>query len=132
MSNYPDDDPGTSYTSPADYRARDSAMSRCKCGRLFSLRIPSKCACGDFKSYWKTLDGRVMKLSEMTLGHLNNSIRMLGEAAEKAPPGEREEFEIALDMLYAELGSRDKEIAQATGIMAALTRSIQKGESDER
>lgn len=101
-----------------------TSMARCKCGRLFSLRIPSRCPCGDLKSYWKTLDGKVMKLSQMTLGHLNNSIRMMGEAAEKAPQGEREEFEIALDMLYAELGSRDAEIAQATGIMAALTRSL--------
>lgn len=103
-----------------------TSVLRCKCGRTFSIHIPSRCACGSLKSYWKTLDGKVMKLSQMTLGHLNNSIRMMGEAAEKAPQGEREEYEVALDMLYAELGSRDTEIAQATGIMAALSRSLAK------
>lgn len=62
----------------------------------------------------------------MTLGHLNNTIRILAAKAEEMPASQRERFEVALDLLYAELGSRDQEIRQVTGIMAALARSLKK------
>ena len=105
---------------------RNNTWIRCQCGAQVNVSIPSRCRCGDLKSYWKTGDGKVIKVSQMTLGHLSNSIRILGERAGEVPMEERERIEIALDMLYAELGTRDTEITQATGIMAALTRSIPK------
>lgn len=104
-----------------------TCLIRCKCGYVCDIRVPTICeGCGDAKAYWKTLDNRVLKLSKMTLGHLNNTIRILAAKAETLPAGQRERLEIALDLLYAELGSRDQEISQASGIMAALTRSLNK------
>lgn len=103
-----------------------ASLIRCKCGALCNIALPMRCACcGELKCYWKA-DGKILKLSQMTLGHLNNSVRALAAKAEEYPAGQRERFEIALDMLYAEIGSRGQEIAQVTGIMAALTRSLEK------
>lgn len=60
----------------------------------------------------------------MDLGHLNNCVRMLAEKAEEYPAELRRPLEDALDILYAEIGSRDKEISQLTGIQSALLRSL--------
>jgi hypothetical protein len=98
---------------------------RCKCGHLVSVRIPSRCAlCQKIHAYWVTIDGSRKALSQMDLGHLNNCVRMLAAKAEEYPTELRGKFEDALDILYAEIGSRDKEIAQLTGIQAAIQRSL--------
>lgn len=102
------------------------SMIRCKCGEICDIRIPTRCVCGDIKAFWKTVDSRILRLDQMTLGHLNNCVRALAAKADELPPSQREKYEIALDLLYSEIGSRDKEIAQVTGIMAALTRSLPK------
>ncbi len=121
----PDDPPEEDSPYPVTHTI--ASIIRCKCGHLVNITIPAKCeGCGDLKSFWKTLDNKVLKLSQMTLGHLNNSVRMLAAKAEELPAGQRERFEIALDMLYAEIGDRGTEIDQVTGIMAALTRSLAK------
>jgi hypothetical protein len=102
------------------------SMARCKCGEVNNITIPMVCKCGEPKALWKTLEGKLIRVQDMTLGHLNNSIRLLAEKSEEYPASERARFEIALDILYAELGTRDKEITQATGIMAAIMRAVEK------
>ncbi|HEY6019891.1 MAG TPA: hypothetical protein VIY48_08305 [Candidatus Paceibacterota bacterium] len=103
---------------------RHTTMIRCKCGRLVSVSIPARCiGCQESKAFWTTIDSRVIRLSDMKLDHLSNCIRMLAQKCEDAPLELREKYEVALDIMYAELGSRDKEIAQATGILAALRRN---------
>lgn len=97
-----------------------------KCNAAVNIKYPSICACGDIKHYWKTFEGKILDIRKMDLGHLSNSIRYLADIAEKYPANLREPFEIALDILYAELGSREKETAQITGIQAALFRAISK------
>lgn len=60
----------------------------------------------------------------MDLGHLNNCVRMLASKAERATGPQLQAYENALDIFYAEIGSRDKEISQVTGILAAIQRSL--------
>jgi len=105
---------------------KNVSMIRCKCGNLVSLRLPCVCSqCNDPKAYWRMLDGSVLPLSKMDLGHLTNTVKMLAAKTEEYPQGQfRQALEIAIDLFYAEIGSRDKEIAQASGIMAALQRSL--------
>jgi hypothetical protein len=101
-------------------------MVRCKCGALVKLSAPSRCECGKRYAYWTDISGKVYRLQQMDLGHLNNCVRMLAAKSEKYPGESRAYFEVALDILYEEIGSRDKEIAQLTGIQAALMRSFTK------
>lgn len=103
---------------------KHTKMIRCKCGHLMSVSIPAVCpGCRGPKAFWTMIDSRVIRLSDMKLDHLSNCIRMLAQKCEDAPLELREKYEVALDIMYAELGSRDKEIAQATGILAALRRN---------
>ena len=97
----------------------------CKCGQVVNITMPTRClGCGDKKSYWRTADKRCIKISDMNLGHLTSSIKYLAEKMEKAPAFLKTEFEVALDLLYEELGSRDKETKQLSGIRAALFKSL--------
>lgn len=132
MSNYPDDE-GRDYVAeqvavetldPDIILDTGVTMVRCKCGSLVTITIPTQCKCGRRFCYWKDINSKIKRLDQMDLGHLTNCVRMLGEKAEKYPPELRERFEIALDIFYAEIASRDKEIAQATGILAAINRSL--------
>ena len=110
-----------------------NGMVRCNCGKLVTLTIPTECECGKRFAYWQDIQGKTKSLAQMDLGHLNNCVRMLAAKAEKYPPELRGRFEVALDIFYAEIGSRDKEIAQATGILAAVMRGVarSKAEKDE-
>jgi hypothetical protein len=103
------------------------SMLRCKCGALVSVTMPTRCEqCKKPHAYWRDIHGKVLHLSKMGLGHLNNCVRMLAAKSEQYPAELRGKFEIALDILYAEIGSRDKEIQQVTGIHSALLRSLDK------
>lgn len=105
----------------------DRSIIRCKCGVTVNITWPTKCpGCGDIKAYWKTIDGKILRLSEMTLGHLTSTIKLISEKSAEAFSKSQEIFETTLDLLYEELGSRDKEIDQASGILAALNRSLAK------
>jgi hypothetical protein len=99
---------------------------RCKCGALVWLRMPCLCSkCKDPKMYWRMMDGKVVSLAKMDLGHLSNVVRMLAHKAEQYPSGDfRAEIEIAMDLIYAEIGSRELETEQLSGIMGALQRSL--------
>ena len=106
-------------------RPQKGSLIRCKCGTVVEVGYPTRCSgCGEVKAYWKTLDGKVQRLSDMSLGHLTNTIRIVAAKADQLPPELRERCETALDLLYAELGSRNTEIQQATGMMNALTRQL--------
>lgn len=97
---------------------------RCKCGYLFSISMPCYCECGARKGYWKT-DGKLFPLSKMDLGHLTSCIKTLSERLGQPHwKVHQTSIEVALDIFYAELGSRDKEIAQATGIQRALFKRL--------
>lgn len=98
---------------------------RCKCGEIIYFKLPCFCPrCQEPKCFWRMSD-KTLALGKMDLGHLSNTIRILAERAEKYPSGEaRKEIEIAMDLIYAELGSRDLEIKQASGILGALKRSL--------
>jgi hypothetical protein len=97
-----------------------NSLARCKCGRLNNISKPMICKCGERKTFLETLDGRLIPLHKMTLGHLTNIIKFLATKAEDC----RAEVEIAMDLIYLEIGSRDKEITQISGIGAALQRSL--------
>ncbi len=99
---------------------------RCKCGMVVPITLPSLCPkCQDPKPYWRERNGNTIPLSKMGLGHLTNTVRILAARAEAYPQGEhRTAIEIAMDLIYQEIGSRDKEITQVTGMMAALNRSL--------
>lgn len=103
-------------------------MAKCSCGNIYSVGFPCYCVCGLPKAYWRDIKGKLCQISGMTLGHLNNTIRLLAAKMESYPVSDRSRFETALEILYAELGSRDKEIQQVTGIMGALTRSLNKAQ----
>ena len=112
-----------------------SAFVRCKCGELFSVLKPTKCEkCGDLKCYWTLMDGSVKRLEDMDMGHLTNAVKMLARKLEVDGPKLtlmwRESMELAIDLFYREIGSRDKEIEQASGIMAALNRSLDAKKPD--
>jgi hypothetical protein len=85
---------------------------------------------GDYMSrnFWTTQDGRQVKISEMDLGHLANTIRMLGPKLEEArKSGSKrlvEQLESDLIALQTEHDSRDKEIEQMGGIFRALTKGM--------
>ncbi len=104
------------------------SMIRCKCGSLVQIDMPGVCPkCQDQKAFWRTIDGKILPLSKMDLGHLNNTVRMLARKAEQYPHGDyRTRIEIAMDLFYLEIGTRVDEIEQVTGIMSALTRSLDK------
>lgn len=99
-------------------------LMRCECGALVFMVRPKYCSCGKALAYWRTLDRHMLKLEDMDLGHLSNTVRFMAESMPKAPSSVVREFEDAIDIFYAEIASREKEIVQVTGIMAALTRSI--------
>lgn len=94
------------------------------CQRIISYALPCYCVCGELKAYWWK-EGKAIRISSMDLGFLANTVRLLGERAEKYPSGEgRKKIEVALDIFYAEIASRDQETKQITGIMGALQRSL--------
>lgn len=97
-------------------------IKRCECGLLNSLSMPFVCKCGKPEHSWQELDGKIVRLQDMSLGHLSNTIRLVAARAEKRP--NEPCYEVALDLFYAELATRDLEIKQTTGIMAALERSL--------
>lgn len=100
-----------------------SSVIRCKCGELVQITLPCICPrCQDPKSYWRMATGQVLKLKDIKLGHLTNIIKLLGSKAEEysSLPEFRSAIEIAMDLVYAELGSREKEIAQLSRIGKAL------------
>lgn len=98
---------------------------RCACGALYGVTIPVICeGCKQPKAFWAMIDGRVLRLQDMKLDHLTNCIKMLAEKADKYPPDLRSKYEIALDIMYLELGSRGKEMAQASGILKALRKNL--------
>jgi hypothetical protein len=104
-----------------------AGLARCQCGNLFILGFPLRCnGCGKAKAFWHTADKKIISLGQMTVGHLTSVIKLLAEQSEQYPASQRERFEIALDILYAELGSRDKEIKQLGGIQAALFRGVDR------
>lgn len=82
------------------------------------------------RKFWTTMDGRQIAMSDMDLGHLANTIRMLGpklaEARESGNKRYADQIERDLLDLQAEHDSRDKEIEQAQGIAAAIFRSINR------
>lgn len=102
-----------------------TSCMRCKCGEIIYFRLPCYCPnCQEPKCFWRMLDG-IKPLPKMDLGHLSNTIKVLALRAEKYPTGEaRKEIEIAMDIIYAEIGSRDLEIKQATGIHNTLKKSL--------
>lgn len=101
------------------------SMVRCACGSLQPVAIPTKCSrCEQILPYWKDFDRNIIHLSDMDLAHLSNAVRLLGLRAETAPSVLTGVYELALDLLYAEIATRDQEIQQASGIMAALQRSL--------
>lgn len=102
----------------------NNIWSRCKCGALFSLAMPGYCLCGEAKRYWRTLEGEVFTLDKMKIGHLTSSIKLLATKMDSLHGDIRTKYEIALDLLYAELGSREKETSQLAGMQAALFRSL--------
>lgn len=105
---------------------RYCAGMRCNCGQIVFIKMPCLCPkCGEAKCYWRTLEGDVKALEDMDLGQLSNTVRMLAKKTEAYPSGEtRKDLEIAIDLIYAEIGSRDHEITQAAGMMGALKRSL--------
>ena len=76
------------------------------------------------KRFWTTLEGKQIAISDMDLGHLANTIRMIAEKLEQArASGQKrtiDRFEGDLFALQAEFDSRDKEIEQIQGIGRAL------------
>jgi hypothetical protein len=107
--------------SASDLELGGNSLARCACGKLNNISRPMVCACGSQKLFWKTLEGQLLPLSKMSLGHLTNCVKFL---AEKAAEGSKPAIEIALDLIYLEIGSREKEITQISGISAALQRSL--------
>ncbi len=76
------------------------------------------------KGDWVTFDGEKIPISKMTLGHLSSLIRLLaGKVDEhKSDKVVTAILETMLDLLYAELGKRDKEIDQDRGLLRALVK----------
>ncbi len=102
---------------------------RCECGRLVNTNLPSMCACGKALTYMSSRN-KTLKLEDMDVGHLSNLARRFGELIEALGAADYEQtqrgkYEISLDLIYREIGSRDKEIAQLSGIMGALKKSLQ-------
>ena len=90
--------------------------------------LPAACKCGAHFLYWTMADGKHKKLSEMDLGHLTNSIKMLSAKIEEEIDSKyRARLEIAMDLLYLEIQNRDKEIDQLSRIGGALTRALNAG-----
>lgn len=98
---------------------------RCDCGELIFFKMPCLCPkCSEPKLFWRTVNA-IVPFSQMNLGHLSNVIKILGERAEKHPTGvARQEIEIAMDLIYAEINSRDLELKQINSIHNALKRSL--------
>ena len=75
---------------------------------------------------WTTMDGRQIPIADMDLGHLANTIRMLGGALEKARAATDrravDRIEGDLLALQAEYDSRGDEIDKIGGIFRALTK----------
>lgn len=98
---------------------------RCSCGQVTWVSGPCICIkCGYKFKYW-LVERELISFSKLKLDHILNIIRHLGEQAERFPSGEpRTKIEIALDLFYEEIASRDQEITQNTGIMSALTKGL--------
>jgi hypothetical protein len=79
------------------------------------------------RRHWTTQDGRQIPIKDMDLGHLSNTIRMLGENLSKARAAgdkrDADRLEGDLMALQDEYDSRGEEIAKGAGIMGALLRS---------
>lgn len=100
---------------------------RCACGNLFCTHIPCVCRCGEIKAYWRS-GGKVHPLGDLSVGHLAEIVKLLAEHLGREIEKGRQEgvklYEVAIDIVYREIGSRDQELTQLAGIAAALTRSI--------
>ena len=108
-----------------DHKRHSGDFVRCICGQLFNSSIPSICVCGRHKPYWQMIDGKTKRLSQMDLGHLTNVVKMLAAKVERAESAEyRTNLETAIDLVYLEIGRRDKEITQMAGIGRALTKAL--------
>lgn len=78
------------------------------------------------RQFWTTLEGSQVKISKMDLGHLTNTIRMLGEKLEESRKlGDAKNTAILennLQALQDEYDSRGEEIAKAAGLLGVLLR----------
>lgn len=105
---------------------------RCECGRLAKTNYPHLCECGQAHTYFSS-GGTTRKLEDVDVGYLSNLARRFGEMATEYTLATGSEyarhqlkaFEVALDLIYKEIGTREKEIAQLGGIMGALKKSLQ-------
>lgn len=97
------------------------SLIRCKCGEIINVNIPTICkSCNKHHAYWRDLEGNVKPLSKLAVGHLANIVKILAERVETSTPETRPRLETAMDLVYLEIQSRDKEIAQLSGIGKAL------------
>lgn len=101
---------------------------RCACGAMVTIRMPCLCSqCKAVKDYWRNADGTTVKLTDLDLGRLTMIQRTLGTRAEESRqswPERYREIEIALDIVFNEIGSRDKEIDQQRGILRGLMKGM--------
>jgi hypothetical protein len=99
----------------------ENYLRRCRCRQLFTLSMPGRCDfCGEIERYWRTSAGQVLTLDKMKTEHLVASIKMLARKMDGTSDYLLERYEIAIDLLYEELGSRDKEITQLEKIRAVI------------
>jgi hypothetical protein len=103
---------------------------RCSCGAVMAIRMPCQCPrCHAVKPFWREKDGSTVALQHLDLGRLTMIARTLGERAEgyeTAWPERRRELEIALDIVFNEISTRDKEIEQQRGILSALMKGFKR------
>jgi hypothetical protein len=103
-------------------------MIRCACGALVRVTMPCLCPkCHSVKAFWREKDGSTIALSKLDLGRLTMIGRTLGERAEKyrsSWPEHYQQIEIALDIVFAEISSRDKEIDQQRSILSGLMKGL--------
>lgn len=86
-----------------------------KCEEIISMAKDPK---------WTTQEGKTLKLSEMDVGHLCNTIRMLSETLEKYRAEGADKMAAAMEkrimQMQEELATRDREITQLQGLARAL------------
>ena len=100
-----------------------SEYARCKCGRVNDVRMPTICECGEHKLFWKPQGETTQGLDKLSLGHLTCITKYLASRLEEHPD-QFKTIEVALDLIYLHIQSREKEISQISGIGAALQRSM--------
>ena len=85
------------------------------------------------RKFWTMIDGGQIEISKMDLGHLANTIRMLGEALERAQSaGDKaraDKVEADLQALQEEFDSRGEEIERAQKIAAVLFKGARHGKA---